>query len=487
MKREKTLIYMSVVLFLVTIGHICFMNKPIMNLNKVEEELYYTATSNSAKIEDVQKALTETAYSYYMRGDNIQYNTMKANHSFFAPEEATDQNMNYVVCSALVKNIYYEALGIKTPANTSDLLEYSKNNLSSPEVIAYGKKNANDDLIMKFYDAKASNKYTTVKNPTLEQILPYLQRGDILTYTGHAIFVYDLIYDSYGNIIDAYVIHALGRNNISTKIADSISIGGKIKFGNDNHFLYYYSKKNKLYDEGLVEGAINLTSIKSTTGWKNISKTSKKSEYSILRFVQKDAAGNAVLLYNGTDYDDKKHSNELVELSSETKSRINFNKLYIEKTVSAHADDIVQGGEELTYTIRIKNNSDKNYTQNIIVKEQLNENITYKVYNCNKSGISIKKSSSNLEWDLGKLAKGEEIVINYKVTVKDKKWGKVIESKGTVNNIPTTVVKNTISYNLTEDQQKNVESKYNSLKGKYNGKELINEIYVQALRCRFEF
>ena len=46
-------------------------------------------------IEDVQKALQEVAYSYYMRGKNIQYNTLKLD--WFNPEEATEQNINYLL------------------------------------------------------------------------------------------------------------------------------------------------------------------------------------------------------------------------------------------------------------------------------------------------------------------------------------------------------------------------------------------------------
>ena len=44
-------------------------------------------SNEQTKVEDVHKALQEIAYSYYMRGKDIQYNSHKVH--YFSPEEAT--------------------------------------------------------------------------------------------------------------------------------------------------------------------------------------------------------------------------------------------------------------------------------------------------------------------------------------------------------------------------------------------------------------
>ena len=72
------------------------------------------STSNEqTKFEDVHKALQEVAYNYYMRGKDIQYNSHKVH--YFSPEEATSQNVNYLVCSGFTRNVYRELLNITIP------------------------------------------------------------------------------------------------------------------------------------------------------------------------------------------------------------------------------------------------------------------------------------------------------------------------------------------------------------------------------------
>ena len=85
--------------------------------------------------EEVQKALQEVAFGYYMRGKNIQYNSHKVH--WFSPEEATSQNINYLVCSGFTRNVYRELLNITIPVSTATLLNYSKYNIGRPEVVAY--------------------------------------------------------------------------------------------------------------------------------------------------------------------------------------------------------------------------------------------------------------------------------------------------------------------------------------------------------------
>ena len=60
---------------------------------------------------DATNAVKEVMLSYYLRADAIQYNHPKATWGIYSPEEATNQDILYDVCSAYVNNVYHEAFG----------------------------------------------------------------------------------------------------------------------------------------------------------------------------------------------------------------------------------------------------------------------------------------------------------------------------------------------------------------------------------------
>jgi len=161
-------------------------------------------SNEQTKVEDVHKALQEVAYSYYMRGKDIQYNSHKVH--YFSPEEATSQNVNYLVCSGFTRNVYRELLNITIPVVTASLLAYSKENIGSPEVIFYSHINENKQIETKIYSPKSSNKYKTLMNPSIKEIIPLVQVGDVLTYTGHTFLIYEVEKDSAGKVIDAIIM-----------------------------------------------------------------------------------------------------------------------------------------------------------------------------------------------------------------------------------------------------------------------------------------
>ena len=260
-------------------------------------------------------------------------------------------------------------------------------------------------------------------------------------------------------------------------------------FGRAIYKLFFNNTVNKTDEDGKAEGSINLIRISSVNEWKNLS----KDDYSILRFIHKDIDGNAIFKYNGEEYNDRNRYNELVNLSPKSKDRLKYSKLYIEKTVDVHADDMVEPNEEITYSIIIKNNSANDYKDDIYVKENISEYVEYKNYAIYKKNqneenyinvnieCNMNLEQQELEWNIGKLKSQEEVKITYMVKVKDNVYGKTIESTGMVGNIPSTIVKNGIGSKLTETEENRIKEKYLELKNNYNGKELINEIYKQGL------
>ena len=116
----------------------------------------FSAKSYASSYEEVHEAFQEVVKAYYMHGANIQYTTRKS--SFFAPEDATSQNLKYLVCSTFAKNVYHELLELEVddiPTWTNDWLNRgTKINEPQPEanaseVIAYGYRDDESNLIMK--------------------------------------------------------------------------------------------------------------------------------------------------------------------------------------------------------------------------------------------------------------------------------------------------------------------------------------------------
>ncbi len=446
----------------------------------------------STSYKDVQKAWQEVVNSYYMHGINIQYTTRKA--SLFPPEEATSQNLTYMVCSTFAKNINYDLLGIKEPTYTYDLIDYGKENIGSPEVVLYAGADANNNnkFTVFTYDKNKEGHISKDTTPTLEEIIPILKIGDVITYTGHTMEVYDLKYDSKGKVVDAYIVQT-GRTAeenadqyyVKIKVRGSkVNIGDNISFGATGRRL----KHNRSNGTSIVKessGDLDAMVLLTETVWKDIS-TSPKAEYSILRFIQEDENGNAVLKYQGENYGDRNYDNEIINLSEKSKARLKYSKLYIEKTIDVHSNDIVEENEEITYKIVIKNNSEEKYSEDIKVIENLSEYVTYLSHEVkyneksetNNVVFTDKSDDGKLEWNIGKLASGDIVTINYKVKVKENTVGKTIQSTGTVGNIPSSIVKNTIGMNLTNENS--IKEQFNELSKKYNGKELINEIYKKG-------
>ena len=88
--------------------------------------LIITPYISNSTLKEVQKTFQEVAYSYYMREKNIQYNPAK--DFLFPPEEATEQNINYLACVSFTMIVYLELLNVSTPYDTGHYFKYVKDN-----------------------------------------------------------------------------------------------------------------------------------------------------------------------------------------------------------------------------------------------------------------------------------------------------------------------------------------------------------------------
>jgi len=213
--------------------------------------------------DEVQIALKEVAYSYYMRGKYIQYNSIKK--EIYPPEEATSQKINNIVCSHIIRNVYKELLNITTPEITEDYAEYASNQSKRPEVVAFtpSLNNKATEIIFNFPNLKENK-----TNPTYRDIVHHLQPGDILVYVnnnksrdrGHTMMVLDVI----DNKKDALILESTDENLsiVNTKFAK---------------FPLYFGKVNNTFGNfPKEEGSLRIKSLSKIDKWKNMNQLYKE-------------------------------------------------------------------------------------------------------------------------------------------------------------------------------------------------------------------
>ena len=433
----------------------------------------------NSTIEEFRNSLKEVAYSYYMRGKSIQW--CAARDQFFSPEEATEQNANFIVTTTFTTSVYEELLNVIVPYSPSLLLEYANVYNDKPEVAGVTYKVSDDIMQWRFY-INADNT-EVIENPSLKQIFPFLREGDILVNPSYAYLVYDFEKDENGNITDVIIIQSItgyhNYSNINTKLPKASASK------NGNYYPSYNLLFNGKLNSDFEEGTIKMGKLSEQSAWANINTQYKSSQYAILRYVQGDSENNAVLKYRNIydyytgnyTYDDK------INLSNNSLDRSKkFNHLYIAKTVDEMNDAVVEVGDTLNYKIIIRNSGDKDYKDNIIVSEIISQYVDFQEHHENRQTKSFSKDTKNnkLIWDIGQLQKGDEFIITYKVKVIKGNTNDVIVSTGFVGNIRSSTVKNFIGKNLKDSQKNLIKKNYENLKNSYNGANLINEIYKQS-------
>ena len=449
--------------------------------------LTFKFTENSI-IEEVRNCTKEIIYSYYMRGKYIQCNTAK--DKYFSPEEATSQNINFVVTTGFTSSVYEELINILVPYSPTHLVKYIENRTGSPEVYMTLDQ-IDENLEISLYTESEPNHYQILHNKNYEEIIQHLEIGDLLLQSGTGIIVYDKIKDENGknDIIVAYSSVGIGGGYVKTKIErNGVNYPSGDFYSNSALSIYLNSKMNEnIGEEGREEGSIGLIKLSEFSQWKSLNDLNRiNGKIIVFRFLN-EKNGNAILRYqnyypyfnNSKNFSDK----DIIELNDKNKDRIKFKHLFIEKTVDKHHNSIVELGEFMTYQIIIKNQHSEDYTEDLTVTEYVSDLVIYKSHKENKKNIPFfEKNNGVLIWELGKLKKKEEIIIEYKVLVISGNLNDKIESKGYVGNIPSSTVFNIIGTNLNKDQKYLIKKNYDNLRKKYTGKTLINEIYKQSFK-----
>ena len=478
--------------------------------------------------EDAQEAIRQSMQAWYMRGSYRQYNSSKNTYEVLRhPEDSTVQDNGYSVCSGFSNDAIMEAFGFKsnndgvpgayTPAGSSAYINEAKFYLyGNPEKNVVGKEcktlkpssgdpkvGCRGEYVIYYYNEDLDkdpyyynpNKLELSNIKKLSNFLKVLRPGDIVSYDGHVLLVYDFKYSD-GKKVDALLVESgTGGSKVMTKIDPT-----ETKL----HQLYYRKSKNNTDGVVTKNGILDIVSAympyEGTLHWRWLSKYKKfvndgivactTNMCSITRAFYKGSDGKAVFNYDIVWPENQRTS----------KARLHLPGIFIAKTSSKYDNNSVVLNDPITYTIRIINNSNlsvingtskKTTYKNFYVKETLPPEVDYVASSIDDSQEGTYDANTRtITWKITKLEPTQEIVLKYKVKVKNDtaNIGKFINAEGKVYVIDenyaldenyfikTSTVRHEI-INTTSKTDAEYRTCYNSLKSKHSSLSLIQKTY----------
>jgi uncharacterized repeat protein (TIGR01451 family) len=351
------------------------------------DEVEYADASKDANYTQEDVAV-EVAYAYYRQELQQNYNqTMSRRNINPSPEEATSQHMIFLDCSSFVNAVYYEAFGenimpyptLEKSPQTGNYMNYAFDNLTSPDVVGA------------WYTAD----YTTedARATLLNSVKSQLKPGDVIDYrsasAGHA-----LIY-----VGDGKILHSMGNDFFESSRPESTNEGQKGKE---------------------LNGTVQLIDV-DTLFVKNSSNRylfgSGKVSFCVLRPIARG-----------------------LTTTQESQARMLAKGLDGEKTSNKGVNTALTRGEEVTYTLTLKNHRDVAY-KNVEIKDVLDNNLTFVSgsdgVSCNGQTVTFTKE----------IKSGETITVSWTAKVKDTATvGTVIVSdKTTVQGVTQATIKHSVS------------------------------------------
>ena len=125
---------------------------------------------------------------------------------------------------------------------------------------------------MKIYSENEKNKYKTIINPSLKDVIPLVQIGDVLAFTGHIILIYDVETDINGKVKDAIIIESTpGGGGYANSKYERIILSNNRAFSGS--FLCLSSKINTLFKPIQIEGTVGLKRLSEYKTWINLNNT----------------------------------------------------------------------------------------------------------------------------------------------------------------------------------------------------------------------
>ena len=443
------------------------------------------------------EALYETAEAYHRKESKIQYSTGRA--SIFSPEQATSEVHKFTVCSGFVRNVYNETFGmsielpdysikyykdekktIKEVRKGNVKYKYDENgkfikkvegdiySLSTDNITAVARRSDHEKYGIVATIPNTDGKYKKFRKSILDlkenkreaEIVKQLKikSGDLLNYSnmnkkpasGHVVLVL-----KEGNEYYIYQSAKVNKKNgKSTGDKNDIYSRKPIEL---NDATYGSINKKRLADY-MVDKVFNETRDDKETGKKIITNNIYLSVYRPIE--------NTML--------------NVTSLSDNAKARRKYKSIEIDKSEKARSNSYldsqgyVASGDFITYQIVIKNNSNSKYSGLSVI-----ENITNGIIQKPAKSNNVRSVSDNqITWDVD-IPAGKSITLTYEVKVTGTINSKV-ESSGSVGDIKSATITNTIFKSLSSKEREELENSYKSKSIKGNTFTRVNKAYYDV-------
>ncbi len=391
-----------------------------------EEEIEYADATADATYTQAD-AITEVAYAFYHQGLQQNFNhTMSRQNINPSPEDATSQRMIFLDCASFVNAVYYETFGENVMYyDTEEMLpdslnfwNYALENEYSAEVIGAWK---NRDY--KTQDAQAD---------LLNSIREQLEVGDVINVrrgaAGQA-----LLY-----VGNNTILYATGNNFFDSSHPEATHEG-------------QYTLE--------INGAVQIMTLDE--------------------LLVKSSSTRYLFYFNITSFCVLRPMTRRFALTDNTKARMLARGLDGEKTSSIGVNTGIAKGEEITYTLTLKNHRDLAY-KDVEIKDVLDDNLEF-VSGSDGAQVNGQTVTFNKE-----IKPGETISVSWTAKVKDTAIpGTIITSdKTTVAGVQQTTIKNSVSKYTTTQLQAvaNKAKEYASQNKTFeNPIDMVESLYKDAL------
>ena len=396
-----------------------------------------------------QRAVQETALSYYYRKEAVQYDsyvlTVQGKHSgdgaetrqndFTSPEDATMDNIMYSVCSGFPYEVYYDAFGYKILGEPQEF--------TTSSAIAVEK----DDPICVYKWLHAENKTHPLEDAIVEAH-KLLQVGDIVVSSDHAMLY---VGDAFGDGTN-YVIHCFGKKYNPDKGIDVPERPGD----------YPSALGGALPRHDADEVVFGLAPVYT------------KGSHPLLYHSEE----GFIILRPLAVMDESKYP-----LTDNARGRLQYNAISIDRRADLDRYRDAEPGQEVTITLHIENNSAKPYA-GLPVTEVIPEGAALKTGSIVGGGT---ESDGKITWKLD-IPKGGTATVGYTAIITGKRGDTVTFGGGSVSTIRSNVIPIRVGgkHLSTEQQAKllNVLDHQGRIKGK--GVAFAQSVYEQVLGLHIE-
>ena len=379
-------------------------NKTIKNLEQALRENY--AIVNAARLASAtpQNVVSAAGYAYFYQRAQIYYdqNIYRRNYSV-NPEDATEFNRLYLDCSSYVNNVYGYAFGknLSTNPKTQTFTDYCGKNIGTlPEIL--------------YYVHTPSVKTKAEQLALVAEIRKNIQPGDLVVYrhgssesgtlSGH-IMMYvgnDMFLHSTGSSMAA----TAGSNPDSfyEKLSSAEVNGSVMELSADsvfdpskgsNRYLFYSSSSDTTYYFGVFRPIGNRSGISTPTA------------SAICRYV--------------------------------------YSRLEMEKSASVNSIQSVQKGQNITYTVTLKNAGSQAYN-GVYVKETLPSGVEFV-----SASEGYIKQNNVLYFVLPQIEGGSTVTVSYTVKVTASKGAEIVDDQTYVNDIKINSIYHSVETTYDRD------------------------------------